>query len=458
MDPTALQLAARIRAREVSVAEVTREAIGRAYADELGAFVHVAEESALEQARALDARLREPEFEPGPLFGVPCPIKDLTAVAGLPHEAGSATQRGNIARVDDGVVTLLRAAGTVMIGKTATPEFGLPCYTEPEGHRPASTPFDPSRSAGGSSGGAAAAVAGGIVPLAHGSDGGGSIRIPAAACGLVGLKPSRGLISPGPHRVDGPALSSHGVLTRDVRDTAAALDVLAQRWPGDTYAAPEASFLARLERPVPRLRVGVTTRPLIDPDAPVHPGALRAVERTVARLVALGHEVVDVPVPDLAERWQAFRSVWSVGAVGAPVPAGREGDLRPLTRWLREVGRQVSGEAYAAAIATQQRVTRELARAWEDRCDVVVMPTLAQPPARHGSLRDDADPEADFAAQTAFTPWTSVFNITGRPAISLPVHAEDVDGVRLPFGVMLAAGAFRDDLLLALGLELEEDR
>src|SRR5690606_31684042 len=157
-----------------------------------------------------------------------------------------------------GVVTRLLDAGTVMIGKTTTPEFGLPCYTEPDIGAAARTPWDVTRSAGGSSGGAAAAVAAGIVPIAHGSDGGGSIRIPASAGGVVGLKPSRGRISPGPYGVDGAALASHGVLTRDVRDTAAALDVLSRPWPGDAYLLPRprTSFLDACERPPGRLRIG----------------------------------------------------------------------------------------------------------------------------------------------------------------------------------------------------------
>lgn len=455
---TALGVAALIGDRQVSVTEVTTAALEAAYADRLGAFAHVTEAYALEQARALDARLADRAFEPGPLFGVPCPIKDLNQVAGLPWQAGSAALRGNVATVDDGTVTRLREAGTVMIGKTTTPEFGLPCYTEPEGYAPAATPYDPSRSAGGSSGGAASAVASGIVPLSHASDGGGSIRIPASCCGLVGLKPSRGLVSPGPHGVDGPGLASQGVVSHDVRDTAAALDVLAGRWPGDTFWAPETSLLAALDRPAPRLRVGVLTRGLVDPDAPVHPGALRAVEGVVTALTELGHEVVDVPDgTDLAPQWDAFAALWSVMALGAAVPTDREGDLRPLTRWLRERGREVSGVAYAQAIATGQRLTRAYATAWSG-CDVLVMPTLAQPPAPHGSLRDDDDPAADFAAQTRYTPWTSVFNLTGWPALSLPLHREEVDGVEVPFGVMVAAGLGQDALLLRLGQDLMAGR
>lgn len=454
---SALELSTAIRRRQIGVREATEDALRRAYADELGAFVHVAGERALAQADALQERLNERGFEPGMLFGVPCPIKDLTQAAGVPMEGGSVILRGNVASDDDGVVRRLRDAGTVMIGKTATPEFGLPCYTEPEGRPPASTPFDASRGAGGSSGGAAVAVASRVVPLAHGSDGGGSIRIPAAACGLVGLKASRGRISRGPLAVDGPGLTSDGVLTRTVREQAAALDALAGGWPGDPFPVPhpERSLLKAADQPVRPLRVGVLTEPVITADAEVHPSAREAVARTAALLTDMGHQVVQAPVPFPAEAWDAFAAIWSVGALGAPVPPDDEQRLRPLTRWLRAQGRRFSGEDYAQALAAAQQLTRTTATAW-DPFDVVLTPTLAQPPAPHGSLRNDADPAEDFAAQTRFTPWTSVYNLTGRPAITLPVHTAEVDGSTLPFGAMLGGRMHEDALLIALAAKLEE--
>lgn len=454
---SALELSVAIRTGVVGVREATEDALARAHADTLGAFTHICDDMALARADELQKMLGDEGFEPGPLFGVPCPIKDLTQVAGLPLEGGSVVLRGNIATNDDGIVTRLRDAGTVVIGKTATPEFGLPCYTEPEGRTPASTPFDPSRGAGGSSGGAAAAVASGIVPIAHGSDGGGSIRIPAAACGLVGLKASRGRVSKGPLGVDGPGLVSEGVLTRTVRDTAAALDVLAHGWPGDPYFAPNptGSFLAACDQRVRPLRVGVLTEPVIADEADVHPGALAAVEKTAGLLTELGHEIVDAPKPFEASAWAAFAAIWAVGSLGAPVPPEAEDQLRPLTRWLREQGRRYSGQEHAAALIAAQQVTRQTAALW-DEFDLILTPTLAQPPAPHGSLRDDDDPAEDFAKQTRFTPWTSVYNLTGRPAISLPLHTEAVDGVELPFGVMLGGRLHEDALLLAVSADLAE--
>lgn len=453
---SALELSAAIRSGVVGIREVVTDALERAHADPLGAFTHIADESALTRADDLQRRLGERDFEPGPLFGVPCPIKDLTQVAGLPLEGGTPVLRGNIATNDDGIVRRLRDAGTIVIGKTATPEFGLPCYTEPEGRPPASTPFDPTRGAGGSSGGAAAAVASHVVPIAHGSDGGGSIRIPAAACGLVGLKASRGRVSRGPLGVDGPGLVSEGVLTRTVRDTAAALDILAAGWPGDPYPVvdPAQSFLTALEQPTRKLRIGVLLEPVVAADAEVHPGAARAVEAAVAQLAELGHDIDEAPKPFEAEAWQAFQAIWAVGALGAPVPPEAEHLLRPLTRWLREQGRQFSGRDYAEATMAAQVITRRTAELW-DPFDLILTPTLAQPPAKHGTLRNDEDPAADFDAQTRFTPWTSIYNLTGRPAISLPLHTEVVDGVELPFGIMLGARMHADALLLAVGAQLE---
>ncbi|HHV20611.1 MAG TPA: amidase, partial [Propionibacterium sp.] len=274
----------------------------------------------------------------------------------------------------------------------------------------------------------------------------------------VGLKASRGRVSKGPLAVDGPGLTSDGVLTRTVRDTAAALDVLAPGWPGDPYPAPpnpEGTYLAAADQRVQRLRIGVLTEPVIADDAEVHPGALAAVEKAIAILSDLGHEITEAPRPFAAGAWDAFAAIWAVGSLGAPVPEGTEDQLRPLTKWLRERGRTFSGEQHAQALLAAQQVTRQTAELW-DPFDIILTPTLAQPPALHGSLRNDDDPAEDFAAQTRFTPWTSVYNLTGRPAISLPVHSELVDGVELPFGAMLGARMHEEALLIAIAAKVEE--
>ncbi len=455
---SAVELAEAVRNRETSAFAVAQAHLERSelLSDRLGAFARLTPELALRAAEQVDARLAAGE-PVGPLAGVPCPIKDLNAVAGVPMGAGSAAMAGFVPEASDDIVGWLAGAGSLCTGKTATPEFGLPCYTEPATGEPARTPWDLTRMAGGSSGGAAAAVAAGLAPIAQASDGGGSIRIPASCCGLVGLKASRGLISPGRGRPPGPGLVTDGVLSRTVADTALALDVLAGPRPGDTYFAPRPAggFLAAARREPGRLRIGVLTTPVIT-EADVHPACLEAVRQTAAHLGRLGHDVVEAPVPFPVERWAAFQALWAVGAATIPLPAEAEPLLRPLTAWLRAVGRDTSGLAYAEAVAAVQQLTVEVAQAW-DGYDVVLMPTLAQPPLPIGAIRDDQDPAADFAAQTRFTPWTSVFNLSGRPAISLPLHTAEIDGSLLPIGVMLGARFARDDLLLSLSAQLEAE-
>ena len=259
----ALGTAEAVRAGRVSAVDVATAHLERSarLGPVVGAFARLTPELALAQAAAIDEAVARGETS-APLLGVPCPIKDLNPVAGIGWEAGSAALRGTLADIDDDIVDWLARSGTVMIGKTATPEFGLPCYTEPDGAPAARTPWDLSRSAGGSSGGAAAAVATGLTPIAHASDGGGSIRIPASACGLVGLKASRGRIGAGRLRTPGPGLGTDGVVSRTVADSAVALDVLAGRGSGETYQVPgpESTFLDAAGRAPGRLRIGVLTQ------------------------------------------------------------------------------------------------------------------------------------------------------------------------------------------------------
>lgn len=447
IDPlaTAVEIARRVRAGEWSAVEVARGALARA--DEanpvLGAFAAITRERAIAQAAAVDAAVARGE-DPGPLAGVPCPIKDLAEVEGLPFEAGSVALTGTIAGRTDAVAQRLIDAGAVVIGKTATPEFGFPAYTEPAGRLPAVTPWDTRRGAGGSSGGAAAAVAAGIAPIAHASDGGGSIRIPAASCGVVGHKPSRGLVDTLPSRPPGPGLVSDGVITRTVADTALGLDVL----------APGHDFLATLDEAPQGLRVGVTTEPVISDTAAVHPACVAAVALVAEKISSLGHTVSEAPRAFPAERWSAFDAVWTTGAASLPLPPEADEHLTEMTAWLRARGRQVSGPAYAQALAAIQMLEYEVEQNWAG-LDVVLTPTLAQPPAFVGALRNDADPAADFAAQIDYTPWTSVANLTGRPSISLQLVKTTIDGTELPIGVMLTGRRGQDAVLLRLAAQLE---
>jgi amidase len=296
-----------------------------------------------------------------------------------------------------------------------------------------------------------------MAPIAHGSDGGGSIRIPASCCGLVGLKTTRGRVSPGPYGVDVAGLAATGPLARTVADVAAVLDVLAAPWPGDVAALPppRSTFLdAARNAPDRPLHVGLLTEPVIAEDATVHPACRAAAENAAALLESLGHRVEPVDPPFPAAMWDTFSAVWAALAASAPVPHEVEHLLRPMTRYLRERGRHVSAVDYVTAVAGMQVLARQVATAWAD-VDVVLSPTLADLPAPVGALRDDADPPSDFAAQTRFTPWTSVWNLVGRPAISLPLGWHETSRGVLPVGVMLGGGFGDEETLLALSAQLE---
>ena len=451
-DLTALEQGALVRRREVSPLELTEHYLERAdRLDSVGAFVTLTPERARERAAGLAAGLGSAAAD-GPLYGVPTAIKDLNATAGVRTTFGSAAFADNVPDVSDGVTLSLEAAGLVSLGKTNAPEFGSPCYTEPDVAPPAVTPWDRTRTAGGSSGGAAAAVAAGLVPLAQGSDGGGSIRIPASCCGLVGLKPTRGRISGHPMYGDPVGLATAGPIARTVADAAAMLDVLAGRRVGDPSWAPPPSetFLAAAGRDPGRLRIARFITPVIT-DTPVDPECVQAWEDASRLLESLGHQVEDVPVPLPPEAVPVFETCWAVLTALSVVPPEKEHLLRPLTRWLSAKGRAVSGPEFGLAIGAMRRFAAEALTALAPY-DAVLTPTLATPPVLVGAMRDDADPQADFDAQKAFTPWTSAWNVTGMPAISLPLHWTPGG---LPVGVMLAARPAEEELLLALAAQVE---
>jgi len=454
-DLTALEQGELVRRREVSPLELVEHYLERAHridddpSTTVGAFVTLTDELARKRAGQLESLERGAS---SPLFGVPTAIKDLNLTQGVRTTFGSPVYADFVPDVSDGVTLALEAAGMVSIGKTATPEFGSPCYTEPEGRPPSVTPWDRTRMAGGSSGGAAAAVAAGLVPVAQGSDGGGSIRIPASCCGLVGLKPSRGRISGQPMYGDPVGLATAGPIARTVRDAAAMLDELAGRGVGDPSWAPPpvGTFLAACDRDPGRLRIARFTAPVIA-DVAVDQVCLDAVEDASRLLEGLGHEIVDIAVPLPHEAVPVFETCWSVLTAMSLVPPGQELSLRPLTRWLSERGRAVSGPDFGLAIGELRRVAAGALTALAPY-DAVLTPTLAAPPLPVGAIRNDADPEADFEAQKRFTPWTSAWNVTGMPAASLPL-AWSEDG--LPVGVMLAARPAEEELLLSLCAQVE---
>jgi amidase len=450
---TALEQAAAVKAREVSPVELVEHYLDRIdrHSDAVGAFVTVTAEAARAAARVAEQAVVAGVELPA-LAGVPIAIKDLNAVAGVPMTLGTAAFAPLRPDYDDHVVTRLRAAGTISLGKSATPEFGLPCYTEPDGMPPARTPWDLTRSAGGSSGGAGAAVAAGLVPFAQGSDGGGSVRIPASVCGLVGIKVSRGRISNGPLLGDVTGLGCNGPLARTVADAVAMLDAMAGPMPGDPHWAPPPAepFAAAVGRDPGRLRIGRHRTPVIA-DTPVDGDCVTAWEETSSLLDSLGHDVEDIPSPFPPDLLPTFLVVWSASAAAVPVPADAELRLRPLTRWLREQGRSASAADFVAAMHQLQQAARRAVTATTGY-DAVLTPTLAQPPARVGGLRDDADPATDFAAQGRFTPFTSAYNMTGQPAVSLPLSWT---AAGLPIGVMLAGRPAGEATLISLAAQLE---
>lgn len=458
-DLTVLAQADAIRRGELSASELVEHYLKRieAYGGELGAFITVTAEAARAQAAATDqAALTDPQRLP-PLAGVPVAIKDLTLTEGVRTTFGSRVFAEHVPHQDADVVTALRAAGTISLGKTATSEFGNSLYCETALGPPARNPWDPAMTAGGSSGGSAAAVAAGLVAAAQGNDGGGSLRIPAAICGLVGVKPSRGVVPGGPIGSGAFGLPTDGPLARTVADAAALLDAMAVPAPGEPYVPPPpppGGYLAAARRadPGPR-RVGRWSTPVLA-DATVDPACLAAVDEAAARLAAAGHEVVEVapPLSRDAARW--FGLVWGALAMAMPVPAEREEQLLPVTRWLRERGRQVQVPQLLAALAALQAEVRAGARRLADEgVELLLSPTLAAPQAPVGWFSETGDPAEDFARQAQFSPYCAAYNLTGAPAVSLPLATTPAGD---PVGVMLAAAPGADGLLLAAAAQLEQ--
>ncbi|MFE5097018.1 amidase [Streptomyces sp. NPDC056638] len=455
-DLTLTEQAAAIRGRTVSPTELVDHHLRRIEEtnSDLGAYRTVDAPGARRAAAAVEARLAaagdDDDEGPPPLLGVPLSVKDTWPVAGLPFTAGSAAFDDRTAPADAAVVGTLRAAGAVLLGTTIAAEFGCSAYTETV-FAAARCPYDLTRGAGGSSGGAAASVAAGLAAGALGSDGGGSVRIPAAACGVVGLKPSRGRVTPAPG-TDALGLATAGPLARTVADAALLLDVMAVSTPGDAAALPappHGYFQACAEREPGPLRIGV-----LPPTAGQHPAAALACRRTAELLAGLGHHVEEALPYDPLEYLADFTVLWSVLAAAVPVPPEREERLLPLTRWLRARGCEHGAVRLYAAMASLFTRARALCHRYAG-FDAVLSPTTDQPPLLVGSLVDPDDPERTYLRMLAHTPRTPLANITGQPSISLPLHRTP-DG--LPVGVMLTGRLHREDVLLSLGAQLERAR
>src|ERR1700756_1782675 len=450
------ELASLIRARELSARALVQESLDRIEAldPRINAFTHVAAEPALAAAAAIRPG------DPRPFAGVPIAIKDNRPVAGLPITMGSDLFDNRVADHDAHVVRRLRDAGFIIVGKTTLPEMGILPTTESRRFGPTRNPWRLDRTPGGSSGGAAAAVAAGMVPLAHGNDGGGSVRIPAACCGLVGLKPSRGRISAAPELGDS-SLTADGMLTRSVADTAALLDVLAGYEPGDaTWAPPPAEpFAASAAREPAALRIGATAFPPV-PDAVLDPTCAQAVADASELLRSLGHEVVEIDPP-----WQVdglrelFGAVFSnhiaLSIAYSGTIAGRDPtaeDMEPMSWAIYSmIGNLGAVEGMAAAVRLQAFARRLVS--FLEQYDALLTPALAERPLPLGTLDTDApDPMATFTRSGLFTPFTPVFNASGQPGISVPLF-EGEDG--LPLGVQLVGRPAAEGELLALAAQVE---
>jgi amidase len=458
-DLTALEQAAAVRAREVTPTELVEHSLARTEALDagLGAFITVTPERALAGAAAAEARLAAGGDLP-PLLGVPTAIKDLNNTAGVRTTFGSRVMADFVPTVDDAVVTALAAAGTISLGKTNTPEFGYPCYTDNDLAGPARCPWDPSRLAGGSSGGAAVAVAAGMVPFAQGSDGGGSIRIPASINGIFGIKPSRGRVSNAPLGADVTGLGINGPLARTVRDAAAMLDAMGGPVLGDFAWAPPLpageTFLQAADRAPGRLRIGrYQESPM--PGIELDPEVAEAFEDAGKLLESLGHDVEDVPSGLLGpEVLPSFELVWALSGTLLPVPPARVGELRPLTRELRGRGLAMSARTAMEAMTALRLFARRFLQATA-AYDVLLAPVTTMTPRPLGWFDADGDGAEDFERNKRYAAFTALFNVTGQPAVSVPLHWT-ADG--LPVGSMLVGRPADEVTLLAVSAQLEAAR
>lgn len=462
--------AALVRSRQVKPSELVEAAIRRIEAgnDRLNAVIHPAFERALDHARRLDAEHTDFDDDSPPLLGVPFLMKDLGGQeAGAPFHMGirALKDAGWVAREDSYLVERLRAAGVVSLGRTNTPELGLLPTTEPLAYGPTRNPWDLDRSPGGSSGGASAAVSAGFVPAAHASDGGGSIRTPAAHTGLVGLKPTRGRSSFGPAAGERWAgFSCELVVSQSVRDTAVFLDAIHGRMPGDPYAAepPARPYVAQLGLPVRPLRIGLmTTAP--SSGIEVHPDCRDGVEAAAKTLAGLGHTVTPAHPEAIEDPNNIWHFVTVVGCnvaralettaekIGRPVTRD---DVEPLTWALAELAATLPAARYIASIDAVHALGRRMAAWWESGFDLLLTPTTAQPAPRIGELDTGADdPIGGWSRSAPYGCFTSVFNQTGQPAISLPLHFGTCG---VPIGVQMVAAAGREDLLLRVAAQLEQ--
>lgn len=453
----ATDLAAAIRAKRISPSEVAELYLGRIEQLEpaLNAFAHQDPDRVRSAARAATervARASSPDDLP-PFLGVPLPVKDLDPVAGWPCTYGSKAASTRPQPDSDPLVERFVEAGFVLLGMTNTPEFGTISFTESDAHGVTRNPWDPDRTPGGSSGGAAAAVASGMAPIAHANDGGGSIRIPASCCGLVGHKPSRGRVPNALFELEG-FVAEH-VVARSVADSAAALDVTAAVDPLVWVAAPlpPRPYAELVGHDPVSLRIGFLTDAPID--VPVDPACTAAVEVACRALEAAGHvvEAAVVDMPDADAFIGAFTAVWNTGSAWSPVE--RPDEIEPLNRALEELARLMDSFTFAECVRDTQRMVRTVLANFGRQFDVLVTPTMAVLPPEVGAWRAgmDDEPIMGLLNCTPMAAFTAVWNVCGSPATSVPVHHDPASG--LPVGVQVVGPPWRDDLCLQIAAQLE---
>lgn len=453
-------LADLVRKGEVSAAELAEEALRRI--EKHNPTLNAVVTDMADQGRKIASEIDSGD-KSAPFAGVPFLLKDIMGdFEGVATQSGSRFMAGQPAAAHGTLTRRFLDAGLVPLGKTNVPEFGLLPVSESALYGPARNPWNPDHTPGGSSGGSAAAVAAGIVPLAHANDGGGSIRIPASSCGLVGLKPTRARVPVGP--VLGDIMSGLAidlVVSRSVRDTAVALDIAAGPELGDPYFAPhhEGIWSDDLGEKPGKLKIGYWTKTLAG--EAIDPECVKAVENTAKLLESLGHEVEEAKPPIEMETMQgAFMAIWAAG-VAQQIEAQKmlfgktpnQGDLEGLTLGLWEAGKNVSAADYLNAVSLLQMMARAVAQ-WHQTYDLWLTPTLGKPPLRIGTVDiNETDPEKAFAPILDYVAFTPVENATGQPAISLPLHWT-ADG--LPVGSHFVARTGEEGTLIRLASQLEE--
>ncbi|NER98184.1 MAG: amidase [Symploca sp. SIO1B1] len=444
----ALEQAQLIRSKQISPLELTKLYLERIEKldSQLGSFFTVATETALADARAKTDELNNTKdtAELPPFFGVPTAIKDLNAVAGMPLSYGLPFQKNNIPDYDEGIVTRIKQAGFILLGKTATSEVGSLPYTEPLGFPPTRNPWNLDYTSGGSSGGAAAAVAAGLCPVAQGSDAGGSVRGPAFCCGLVGIKPARGRVSYAPIGDHQSGISTNGTLARTVADAAALLDVISGYVTGDPYwlPNPKVSFLDSTRQALSQLRIAfATTMPIVGEAAEV---CKQSVQKTVQHLAEMGH-ILEPGCPDFSGLVESFVKVWQAGVAATGVPPEA---LSPMNGWIAsQVG---SAGEYLQAVRQMQLASRQIV-AFFDAFDVLVLPTYMHPTIRVGEWAD-LSPEETLQKIITWIAPCPPFNAAGLPAISIPTGF-DSNGV--PLGIQLVGRPAAEATLISLAAQLE---